>query len=450
MTYLNEIKNKRITVLGLGVTGLGIVRFLLSHNVLPIVADSRANPPGMDWLLEHAPELTTHFGDLNNAMLSDSDIIIISPGLSLSTNAVAKAIAAGVEVIGDVELFARLTDKPVVAVTGSNGKSTVVTMTYEVLKTAGYKVGLGGNIGTAVLDLLTDDLLNDGFDVFVLELSSFQLDTTTSLKPISASVLNVSEDHLDRYENYQGYINSKQTIYRNASLAVVNKDDSATYTDAKKQLSFGLTDGDYCLNSYQGEDYFTVQGEPLLPVNCLNVVGSHNQLNALAVMALLSPFTISREDYRQAFSKFTGLAHRCQFVAELNGVKYFNDSKATNVGATIAAIASLANQAKQLVVIAGGDAKGADLNALKPYLQDQLKALICFGKDANALVALTDKGHLTANMDEAVSLAKELSTAGDIVLLAPACASIDMYNNYMQRGEHFSQCVNSQCIKEDA
>ncbi|MGO3300724.1 MAG: UDP-N-acetylmuramoyl-L-alanine--D-glutamate ligase, partial [Pseudoalteromonas sp.] len=348
--------------------------------------------------------------------------IIISPGLSLSTDAVAKAIDAGVEVIGDVELFARLTDKPVVAVTGSNGKSTVVTLAYDVLKTAGYKVGLGGNIGTAVLDLL-----NDGFDVFVLELSSFQLDTTTSLKPISASVLNVSEDHLDRYENYQGYINSKQTIYRYASLAVVNKDDSATYTDTANQVSFGLTSGDYCLKSHQGEDYFTVKGESLLPVSCLNVVGRHNQLNALAVMALLSPFTISGEHYRRAFSEFTGLAHRCQFVTKLNGVKYFNDSKATNVGATIAAIASLANQAKQLVVIAGGDAKGADLNALKPYLQEQLKALICFGKDAKALVALTEKGHLTANMDEAVSLAKELSTEGDIVLLAPACASIDMY-----------------------
>lgn len=445
MKYLNEIKNKRITVLGLGVTGLGIVRFLLSHNVLPIVADSRTTPPGEDWLLKHAPELITQFGDLDNTALSDNDIIIISPGLSLSTDAVAKAIDAGVEVIGDVELFARLTDKPVVAVTGSNGKSTVVTLAYDVLKTAGYKVGLGGNIGTAVLDLL-----NDGFDVFVLELSSFQLDTTTSLKPISASVLNVSEDHLDRYENYQGYINSKQTIYRYASLAVVNKDDSATYTDTANQVSFGLTSGDYCLKSHQGEDYFTVKGESLLPVSCLNVVGRHNQLNALAVMALLSPFTISCEHYRRAFSEFTGLAHRCQFVTKLNGVKYFNDSKATNVGATIAAIASLANQAKQLVVIAGGDAKGADLNALKPYLQEQLKALICFGKDAKALVALTEKGHLTANMDEAVSLAKELSTEGDIVLLAPACASIDMYKNYMQRGEHFSECVNSQCVKEDS
>ncbi|MGO2130194.1 MAG: UDP-N-acetylmuramoyl-L-alanine--D-glutamate ligase [Pseudoalteromonas prydzensis] len=441
MTYLNEIKNKQVTVLGLGVTGLGIVRFLLSQGLTPKVVDSRQSPPGCDWLQQHAPHLTTHFGDLATAKLDSVDMIIISPGLSLTLPAVAQAMQAGVEVIGDIELFARLTDKPVVAVTGSNGKSTVVTLAYQVLKSAGYKVGLGGNIGTAALDLLSDD-----FDVYVLELSSFQLDTTRSLKPISATVLNVSEDHLDRYVSYQAYIESKQTIYANAALAVVNSNDAATHTQVMPQLSFGIDSGDYSLMSHQGAEYFSYQSTALLPVSSLAVVGRHNQLNALAVMALLSPFNITPAQYAQAFGQFTGLPHRCQFVAEQAGVKYFNDSKATNVGATIAAIASLADQAKQLVVIAGGDAKGADLDSLKPYLQQQVKALICFGKDAKALVALTDKGHLTNNMDQAVVLAKQLATAGDIVLLAPACASIDMYNNYMQRGDHFSQCVLAEAI----
>ncbi|MCQ8879981.1 UDP-N-acetylmuramoyl-L-alanine--D-glutamate ligase [Pseudoalteromonas shioyasakiensis] len=438
MSYLNEIQNKRITVLGLGVTGLGIVRFLLSHNIAPTIADSRVTPPGIDWLNEHAPKLSTHFGDLDSAALSAEDIIIISPGLSLSTPAVVEAIAAGVEVIGDIELFARLNDKPVIAVTGSNGKSTVVTLAFEVLKTAGFKVGLGGNIGTAVLDLLAGD-----FDVFVLELSSFQLDTTKSLKPVSATVLNVSEDHLDRYVNYQAYIDSKQTIYTHAALAVVNKNDLATHCDINPQVNFALSNADYCLSTYNGEPYFTAHGKAVLPVSSLGVVGSHNQLNALSVMALLQPFDIAVEQLSQAFSAFKGLAHRCQFVAEQAGVKYFNDSKATNVGATIAAIDSLADQAKQLIVIAGGDAKGADLDALKPYLQDKVKALICFGKDAQALVALTDKGRLTENMPQAVSLAKQLAEDGDYVLLAPACASIDMYNNYMQRGDHFSECVKA-------
>ena len=444
MQYLNEIKNKQITVLGLGVTGLGIVRFLLSHGLTPKVVDSRVTPPGIDWLKEHAPTLDTHFGNLDDAELCSSDMIIISPGLSLKIPAVANAINAGVEVIGDVELFARINSKPVVAVTGSNGKSTVVTLAYEVLKEAGYKVALGGNIGTAVLDLLNDD-----FDVYVLELSSFQLDTTTSLKPVSATVLNVSEDHLDRYDSYQAYIDSKLSIYNFAELIVVNADDSQTHPVERGTtplISFGAQQGDYHLAQHNGETHFMVKGDAFLPVDTLAVVGKHNYLNTLAVMALLSPFEVSKEQYKNALGQFNGLAHRCQFVAELNGVKYFNDSKATNVGATIAAIDSLASDGENLIVIAGGDAKGADLNALKPYIEQHVKALICFGKDASDLAAITNKSYLTNNMEEAVTLAKVLSSTGNIVLLAPACASIDMYNNYMQRGDDFVQCVMAEAL----
>ncbi|MBD0410974.1 UDP-N-acetylmuramoyl-L-alanine--D-glutamate ligase [Pseudoalteromonas distincta] len=439
MQYLNEIKNKQITVLGLGVTGLGIVRFLLSHGLAPKVVDSRATPPGIDWLKEHAPNLDTHFGNLDDAELCSSNMIIISPGLSLKIPAVANAINAGVEVIGDVELFARINTKPVVTVTGSNGKSTVVTLAYEVLKEAGYKVALGGNIGTAVLDLLNDD-----FDVYVLELSSFQLDTTTSLKPVSATVLNVSEDHLDRYDSYQAYIDSKLSIYGGAELIVVNADDIQTHPVERGTtplISFGAQQGDYHLAQHNGETHFMLKGDTFLPVDTLAVVGKHNYLNTLAVMALLSPFEVSKEQYKNALGQFNGLAHRCQFVAELNGVKYFNDSKATNVGATIAAIDSLASNGENLIVIAGGDAKGADLNALKPYIEQHVKALICFGKDASDLAAITNKSYLTNNMEEAVTLANVLSSTGNIVLLAPACASIDMYNNYMQRGDDFIQCV---------
>ena len=439
MQYLNEIKNKQITVLGLGVTGLGIVRFLLSHGLAPKVVDSRATPPGIDWLKEHAPNLDTHFGNLDDAELCSSNMIIISPGLSLKIPAVANAINAGVEVIGDVELFARINTKPVVAVTGSNGKSTVVTLAYEVLKEAGYKVALGGNIGTAVLDLLNDD-----FDVYVLELSSFQLDTTTSLKPVSATVLNVSEDHLDRYDSYQAYIDSKLSIYGGAELIVVNADDIQTHPVERGTtplISFGAQQGDYHLAQHNGETHFMLKGDAFLPVDTLAVVGKHNYLNTLAVMALLSPFEVSKDQYKNALGQFNGLAHRCQFVAELNGVKYFNDSKATNVGATISAIDSLASDGENLIVIAGGDAKGADLNALKPYIEQHVKALICFGKDASDLAAITNKSYLTNNMEEAVALANVLSSTGNIVLLAPACASIDMYNNYMQRGDDFIQCV---------
>lgn len=228
------------------------------------------------------------------------------------------------------------------------------------------------------------------------------------------------------------------------NFLVINADDRQTHpvsSTLASQVSFGETQGDYHLAQHNNEAHFMVKGEAYLPVSTLAVVGKHNYLNTLAVMALLSPFEITKAHYKTALSQFNGLAHRCQFVGELNSVKYFNDSKATNVGATIAAIDSLAGKQQNLVVIAGGDAKGADLEALKPYVEQHVKALICFGKDAKELVALTAKGHLTTNMSEAVALAKQLSTSGDTVLLAPACASIDMYNNYMQRGDDFVHCV---------
>jgi UDP-N-acetylmuramoylalanine--D-glutamate ligase len=257
-------------------------------------------------------------------------------------------------------------------------------------------------------------------------------------------VLNVSEDHLDRYASYQAYIDSKLSIYEGAELIISNADDRQTQPVSHSlapQISFGVAQGDYHLAQHNGELHFMVKGDAFLSVSTLAVVGKHNYLNTLAVMALLSPFAITKAQYKTALSQFNGLAHRCQFVAEQQGVQYFNDSKATNVGATIAAIDSLATAQQNLVVIAGGDAKGADLNPLKPYIKNHLKALICFGKDANALAALSSKAHLVNNMQEAVTLAKVLSKRGDIVLLAPACASIDMYRNYMQRGEHFVQCV---------
>lgn len=441
MHYLNEIENKQITVLGLGVTGLGIVRFLLSHGLTPNIVDSRLTPPGADWLKANAAHLVTHFGNLDEAALDKSDMIIISPGLSLETPAVAHAINKGIEVIGDIELFARLNTKPVVAVTGSNGKSTVVTLAYEVLKVAGYNVALGGNIGTPVLDLLSDE-----FDIYVLELSSFQLDTTRSLKPISAAVLNISEDHLDRYDSYQAYINSKLSIYKHSQCIVFNEDDKLTQPidiEGKVKKSFGNYQGDYHLAQHASHTYFMVDNEAFLPVSTLAVVGKHNYLNTLAVMALLSPFNISKAHYETALKEFSGLAHRCQFVAQLAGVKYFNDSKATNVGATIAAIDSLATDSENLIVIAGGDAKGADLDPLKPYIEKHVKALICFGRDGSQLAALTNKSKLVNDMQEAVALAKVLSCTGDCVLLAPACASIDMYTNYMQRGDDFVQCVKA-------
>jgi UDP-N-acetylmuramoylalanine--D-glutamate ligase len=436
MEYLKTLKNKKITVLGLGVTGLGIVRFLLSHQMVPKVVDSRISPPGADWLADNAPNCEAVFGPLEDADLHCAEMIIISPGIALYESSVSKAIAAGVEVIGDIELFARLNSTPVVAVTGSNGKSTVVSLATEVLKSAGLKVGLGGNIGTSVLALL-----DEPYDVYVLELSSFQLETTESLVCRSATILNITEDHMDRYPDFAGYCAAKQKIYQHAEQIVFNADDKFTFAKKGIGTSVSVDSGDYRLLKNHDIAYFSAHGEALLPVESLSVVGRHNQFNALAVMALLAPFNLPIKFFKQAFKSFKGLAHRCQLVAEYQGVRYFNDSKATNVGATVAALESLGCQQKKIVLILGGDAKGADLRPLVAPLQRYCKAIFCLGQDGKQFLALHERAFFVENLDAAVKQAAELSCNGDSVLLAPACASIDMYENYIARGEAFCKLV---------
>ncbi|MFC3033058.1 UDP-N-acetylmuramoyl-L-alanine--D-glutamate ligase [Pseudoalteromonas fenneropenaei] len=441
MNYLESLKDKNITVLGLGVTGLGIVRFLLAHGIVPKVVDSRTAPPGAAWLSQQGVEIEAVFGDLAEACLPNCDMLIISPGIPLYEPNVAKAIAAGVEVIGDIELFARLNTKPVIAVTGSNGKSTVVSLATAVLKAAGYKVGLGGNIGTAALDLLALDA-----DIYVLELSSFQLETTTSLRCKSAMILNVTEDHMDRYPDFAAYRDAKLRIYQHAERVVVNADDANTYfaltpDPQQEQVTVSLTRGDYCVEIAEGKAHFSALGQVCFATNELALLGGHNQFNALAVMALLAPFAVPVGVFKETFASFVGLPHRCQFVAEVNGVRYINDSKATNVGAAIAAIESLADTLGKLVLIVGGDAKGADLAPLGKVLRQHCKAVFSFGQDGAQFLALHPEAQLVANLDEAVQRAQQIATPGDQVVLAPACASIDMYSNYMARGEHFVQLV---------
>ncbi|CAH9063525.1 UDP-N-acetylmuramoylalanine--D-glutamate ligase [Pseudoalteromonas holothuriae] len=436
MQYLNVLKNKNITVLGLGVTGLGIVRFLLSHNILPRIVDSRPVPPGAHWLAENAPECEAVFGPLAQASLSSTDMIIISPGIALYEATVASAISDGVEVIGDIELFARLNDKPVIAVTGSNGKSTVVTLAAQVLTQAGMKVGLGGNIGTAALDLLHQD-----YDVFVLELSSFQLETTHSLYCTSAMILNITEDHMDRYPDFAAYCAAKQRIYKHTEHLVYNAADKNTFNSAQQGVSVGLSGGDYQVAKHRGEYYFSVHGQLLLPVSCMALQGKHNQFNALAVMALLAPISLPASAFERAFAQFKGLAHRCQLVADVQGIKYFNDSKATNVGATVAALESLEAEHGKIILIVGGDAKGADLSPLTEPMKKHCKAIYGFGKDGSLFLSLHRYSHLVATLEEAVKQAQAIASNGDCILLAPACASIDMYPNYMVRGEEFCRLV---------
>ncbi|MEM0516512.1 UDP-N-acetylmuramoyl-L-alanine--D-glutamate ligase [Pseudoalteromonas sp. YIC-827] len=440
MGYLKTLKNKRIAVLGLGVSGLGTVRFLHAHKLAPVLIDSRQQVPTQLWLDSYVPHLEQRFGPLNDADLTSFDLILIGPGLALSTPEVQQAIAAGVEVIGDVELFARINTKPVLAVTGSNGKSTVVSLLAKVLERGGLQIGLGGNIGTAVLDLLALDA-----DAYVLELSSFQLETTSSLAAKSACILNLCEDHMDRYQDMGGYIDAKQRIYQGCELAVFNSEDADTaplQSNSAERISFALEQGDYHIMMHQGQAYFAFRQQPILPCASSLLPGSHNRLNVLAVMAMCHAFAFDAGVYERALQEFPGLDHRCQYVDTLNGVRYFNDSKATNVGATIAAINGFADEPGRLILIAGGDAKGADLTPLQEPLLNQVAELICLGKDGGAIAALKPGSHLVGDMAEAVRCAKACARDGDIVLLAPACASLDMYVNYMVRGNDFAQQVH--------
>ncbi|QTH72614.1 UDP-N-acetylmuramoyl-L-alanine--D-glutamate ligase [Pseudoalteromonas xiamenensis] len=443
MTYLDELKQKNIIVLGLGITGIGIVRFLLQHGITPKVVDSRNEPPGAAWLSQQNVDCDAVFGNLAEACLHECDLLIVSPGIPLYEPNIANAITHGVEVIGDIELFARFNDKPVVAVTGSNGKSTVVSLAAAVLKEAGFKVGLGGNIGTAALDLLSLDA-----DVYVLELSSFQLETTHTLHCESAMILNLSEDHMDRYADFAAYCAAKQRIYSHAKRVVVNADDENTHfsmqpNSQQERVTVSLTQGDYSLVVEQQQAKFSAFGEPWFSTNALSLLGGHNQFNALSVMALLQPFNVPVNVFERVFTSFVGLPHRCALVAEVNGVRYINDSKATNVGATIAAIESLNDALGKMIVIVGGDAKGADLSVLKFVLRKYCKSVLAFGQDGKAFLGLHPNAQLVADLGEAVGVAAAQATSGDQVLLAPACASIDMYSNYVARGEHFVSLVEA-------
>lgn len=432
---MQQPADKRIAVVGLGVSGLATARYLLGQGITPLLVDSRPAPGNWPAAsdLHHCPH---QFGPLDGALLASCAQLIVGPGLALAEPALQAAAAAGVEIIGDVELFARAVQAPVVAITGSNGKSTVTTLVGEMAKAAGWPCGVGGNLGTPALALL-----NPANRLYVLELSSFQLETTHSLKLAAAAYLNLSEDHLDRYGSMAAYGAAKQRIFAHAGLAICNRDDSATLPQQPgvAVLTFGLdqASGHYGVGLHQGERWLFSGDEPLLAVSELGILGDHNVANALAAVALAEAVALPRAAIISALRSFHGLDHRCQQVAMVNGVRYLNDSKATNVGATLAALAGLAG-AGRLLLIAGGDGKGQDFSPLAPHL-NQLAELIVLGRDAEQLAALRQAPSVrVASIEAAVAAAAERAQPGDLVLLSPACASLDMFRNYEERGQRFA------------
>jgi UDP-N-acetylmuramoylalanine--D-glutamate ligase len=443
MTITQALAKQRIAVVGLGLSGMATVRFLLSLGVKPVLMDSRSKPAGIEQIASEKVD-GIYLGELDANRLAKMDMIVLSPGLSPTHPAIRFAVAQGVELVGDVELFARLNQKPVVAITGSNGKSTVTMLVEAMLKCSGINALAAGNIGLPVLDALAQ---NDT-DVYVLELSSFQLDTTSSLHSVASTILNVSADHLDRYQNMTAYAASKQRVYQHTQLAVFNLDDSATTPEqANKMLGISAADPHYGVAVQQGQRWLMVDGAALLPVADMTLFGAHNEFNALVACSLALAAGASRAGLVQALTQFVSLAHRCTLVADKHQVRWINDSKATNIGATLAAIAGLRpGVSGKLILIAGGDAKGADVTELQPVLARDVQQLITLGQDGAAIAALKDNSIQVKTLQEAVKVAAKLATAGDMVLLSPACASLDMFKNYAERGDVFSNAVKAEVL----
>ncbi|MFH8133379.1 UDP-N-acetylmuramoyl-L-alanine--D-glutamate ligase [Pantoea osteomyelitidis] len=430
-----DYRGRKVVIIGLGLTGLSCVDFFLAQGVTPRVMDTRVSPPGVDKLPENVER---YLGGINRDWLLAADLIIASPGIALAHPDLSEAADAGIEIVGDIELFCREAQAPIVAITGSNGKSTVTTLVGEMAKTAGWQVGIGGNIGLPALSLLKEPA-----QLYVLELSSFQLESTWSLKAAAATILNVTEDHMDRYPlGMQQYRAAKLRIYENADVCVVNADDGMTMpvrgADARC-VSFGVDVGDYHLNQQQGSTWLRVKGEKVLNTDEMKLVGQHNYTNALAALALADAAGVPRASSLKALTTFTGLPHRFQLAHERNGVRWINDSKATNVGSTEAALNGL--QVKgTLWLLLGGDGKSADFTPLAHYLQGNKIRLYCFGRDGDALAALRPEiATRTETLQQAMEQIAPQVQPGDMVLLSPACASLDQFRNFEQRGERFAQ-----------
>ncbi len=448
MTKISTSEEKTLIV-GLGKTGLSCARYLAAQGVSVAVTDSREHPPGLEKLQASYPDLALFVGGFLPEVFLAANRLVVSPGIPLSEPLIQAARDNGAEVFGDIELFAREVKVPVVAITGSNGKSTVTTLLGEMARTAGIKVAVGGNLGEPALDLLDDEVA-----LYVLELSSFQLESTFSLKPAAAVVLNISADHMDRYPDIDAYARTKAAVYRDAGVAVINRDDplaSVMGSQVKASIGFTLAEPegeDFGLRAHQGATWLARGDTALMPIDELHIKGSHNLANVLAALALGSAVGLPMNAMLSALHTYGGLPHRTQWIAEKRGVQWYNDSKGTNVGATIAALRGLhpLSGDGRTVLIAGGECKGADFSQLASVAELTTRAVVLIGRDAPLLEAVLQENCRLIHADsleDAVNKAAELAHPGDRVLLSPACASFDMFRNFEERGEVFMRAVEA-------
>lgn len=436
----------RTIVVGLGVTGLSCVRYLTRRGIRVAVADSREAPPGLGELQRNYPDIPVFLGPFDAQLFASADRLVVSPGVAVSTPEIREALARGTQLVGDIELFAGSAGAPIVAITGSNGKSTVTTLVGEMAKASGVSAAVGGNLGTPALDLLDAPA-----DLYVLELSSFQLETTSSLEAAVAAVLNVSADHMDRYASLEDYAAAKARVFEKAGVGVFNADDPtvAAMGGADDRWSFTLGesahDKMFGAAVIAGREYLCRGEQPLLAVDDLLIPGLHNRANALAALAIGTALGFAPNPMCEVLRGFRGLPHRTEFVRERQGVRWYNDSKGTNVGATVAALRGLhPGDGTRTVLIAGGDCKGADFSALGAVLADCVAAVVLIGRDARQIGAVVPESivcEYAQDIDDAVDRAARLARPGDRVLLSPACASFDMFDSYAQRGDRFMQAV---------
>ena len=446
-------------IVGLGTTGLSVARYLASQQAKLqakykqafAVVDSRESPPGAEELKKQYTDVPYHFGDFDTPWMNSAKQLVVNPGIAIATAEIQQAQQAGVQIIGDIELFARHIAerkgdaKPIIAITGSNGKTTVTDLLDLMAKKSGIKVATGGNIGTAALDLLS----SEDTELFVLELSSYQLETTPSLQTLAAVILNISEDHLDRYNNnFEEYAQAKAVIYHNCEHIICNREDAYSLRFAKQAgaekviTSFGLDEpeeGNYGLRQQDGREWLVKGNKLLMLSDDVKLPGQHNIANALAALALGEVAGLEFSAMLSAIREYDGMAHRTQLLTEIEGVNWYNDSKGTNVGATLAALSGLPGKT---VLIAGGQGKGADFLPLAEVINKKARGVVLMGEDADKIAAVIDASIATifvSDMSEAVSKAYQLAKGSerDNVLLSPACASFDMFENYVKRGDAF-------------
>jgi UDP-N-acetylmuramoylalanine--D-glutamate ligase len=444
--------NRHIVVVGLGDSGLATVRWLAAHGASVSVADSRDNPPNLDLLAAELPQVSVRAGAFGPDTFAGADLLVVSPGVALATPAIAAFRACGGEVIGDIELFARAiaaTRARVIAISGSNGKSTVTTLVGHLCQCAGLDVVVAGNIGLPVLAALAEREASGRMpDAWVLELSSFQLETTTSLAADAATVLNISEDHLDRYNDLLDYAHAKTAVFNGRGVQVLNAEDPlvrAMVRPGHVVKWFALDAGaEYGLVERDGGHWLQIGGEAVFDLARLPLEGLHNAANALAALALCEGIGLERAALLAGLERFKGLPHRVELIGEVAGVKYIDDSKGTNVGATVAALNGMT---RPVVLIAGGDGKGQDFAPLAPACRRIVRKVMLIGRDRDHIrAALAPAGLELEDFDSleaATCAAAAMARPGDVVLLSPACASLDMFRNYAERARVFIETVRA-------